>query len=37
MDMAGLGEACTHVAAVLFYLEMKVRITGQPTCIQSAS
>ena len=32
--MAGLGEACTHVAAVLFYLETKVRITGQPTCTQ---
>ena len=32
--MAGLGEACTHVAAVLFYLETAVRITGQPTCTQ---
>ena len=32
--MAGLGEACTHVAAVRFYLETAVRITRQPTCTQ---
>ena len=32
--MAGLGEACIHVAAVRFYLETAVRITGQPTCTQ---
>lgn len=34
--MAGLGEACTHVAAVLFFLEAKVRITGQPTCTEQS-
>lgn len=30
--MAGLGEACTHIAACLFFIEAKVRITGQSTC-----
>ena len=34
--MAGLGEACTHVAAILFYLETRVRIDGQPTCTQQS-
>ena len=32
--MAGLGEVCTHVAAVLFYLEALVRIQGQQTSTQ---
>ena len=32
--MAGLGEACSHVAAVLFYLEATVRIQGQQTSTQ---
>ncbi|SMN01988.1 hypothetical protein SPONN_289 [uncultured Candidatus Thioglobus sp.] len=32
--MAGLGETCTHVAAVLFYLETAVRINGQITGTQ---
>ena len=32
--MAGLGEVCTHVAAVLFFLETKVRINGTSTCTQ---
>ena len=32
--MAGLGEACTHVAAVLFYLEAYARIRGKQTCTQ---
>ena len=27
--MAGLGEMCIHIAAVLFYLEAVVRIQGQ--------
>ena len=26
--MAGLGETCTHIATVLFYLEAIVRIQG---------
>ena len=33
--MAGLGETCTHIAAVLFYLEATVRIRGNPTCTQA--
>jgi len=32
--MAGLGEVCTHVAAVLFFLETTVRINGTSTCTQ---
>lgn len=32
--MAGLGETCTHVAAVLFYLEALYRIQGNETCTQ---
>ena len=32
--MAGLGEVCTHVAAVLFYLEAVYRMQGQETCTQ---
>ena len=32
--MAGLGETCTHVAAVLFYLEALNRIEGEKTCTQ---
>ena len=32
--MAGLGEVCTHVAAVLFYLEALCRIEGQRACTE---
>ena len=32
--MAGLGETCTHIAAVLFYLEANTRIRGIKTCTQ---
>lgn len=32
--MAGQGETCTHVAAVLFYLEDMTRIQGVETCTQ---
>jgi hypothetical protein len=32
--MAGLGEACTHVAAVIFYLEAAARIQGKQTSTQ---
>ena len=31
--MAGVGEVCTHVAAVLFFLETAARIDTQ-TCMQ---
>ena len=32
--MAGLGETCTHIAAVLFYLEALYRIKEAQTCTQ---
>ena len=32
--MAGLGEVCTHVAAVLFYLETTTKLSGASTCTQ---
>ena len=32
--MAGLGKTCTHVAAVLFYLEAIYRLKGDETCTQ---
>ena len=32
--MAGLGEACSHVAAILFYLETAARINGVSNCTQ---
>ena len=32
--MAGLGESCTHIAAVLFYLEAAACIQGKQTCTQ---
>nr|XP_054755271.1 uncharacterized protein LOC129261235 [Lytechinus pictus] len=35
--MAGLGETCTHVCAVLFYLETKVRIRDSKTVTQEAA
>ena len=35
--MAGLGEVCTHVAAILFYLEAISRIQGKKTCTQQMS
>ena len=35
--MAGLGETCSHIAAVLFYLEAAARIQGTSiTCTQEA-
>lgn len=35
--MAGLGEMCTHIAAVLFYLEASSRLYGtSKTCTQEA-
>ena len=34
MHMAGLGEACTHIATVLFYLEAVNRFEEAKTCIQ---
>ena len=32
--MAGLGEACTHIAAVLFHTEAVSRMRGSTTCTQ---
>lgn len=32
--MAGLGETCTHVAAILFYLEAVSRLQGKQTSTQ---
>ena len=32
--MAGLGEACTHVGAILFYLETSTKVNGGHTCTQ---
>ena len=32
--MAGLGEACTHITAVLFYLEAMAYILGSFVCAQ---
>ena len=32
--MAGLGEACTHFGAVLFYLEASTKISNEVTCTQ---
>ena len=32
--MAGLGEVCTHVAALLFYLEALQRMEEVQTCMQ---
>ena len=32
--MAGLGEVCTHVAAVLFYLETLSRIERRRACTE---
>ena len=29
--MAGLGETCTHIAAVIFYLEAVARLQGKQT------
>ena len=33
--VAGLGETCTHVAAMLFHLEAVVRMKDTRTCTQS--
>ena len=32
--MAGLGEACTHIAAILFHTETVSRMKGSTTCMQ---
>ena len=32
--MAGLGEACSHIAAILFYLEALARMQDTKTCTQ---
>ena len=32
--MAGLGETCTHIAAILFYLEAAYRVQEVKTCTQ---
>ena len=32
--MAGLGEVCTHVAAILFYVEATTRLSETPSCTQ---
>ena len=32
--MAGVGECCSHVASILFYLECRARIHGQLSCTQ---
>jgi len=32
--MAGLGESCTHVAALLFAIEASVRIRQSKTCTE---
>ena len=32
--MAGLGEVCSHIAAVLFYLETSSRVNGSSVCTQ---
>ena len=32
--MAGLGETCTHIAAVLFYIQAVARLQGKETCTQ---
>ena len=32
--MAGLGETCTHIAAILFYLEAAYRVQEIKTCTQ---
>ena len=32
--MAGLGECCSHIACVLFYLEVWARQNGKLACIQ---
>jgi len=33
--MAGLREVCTHLEAVIYYLETVSRIQGKPTCTQT--
>ncbi|WAR31610.1 ING4-like protein [Mya arenaria] len=35
--MAGLGEACTHIAALLFSISAAVQIRDSQTCTQSAA
>ena len=34
MCMARLGECCTHIASILFYIEMWNRLTETPSCTQ---
>ena len=33
-SMAGLGECCSHVASVLFFLEVWTRLNGKLACTQ---
>ena len=33
--MAGLGECCSHIASVLFYLEVWTRLNGKLACTQT--
>ena len=35
--MAGLGEACTHISALLFYIDTKVRIRDSRTVTEAAA
>ena len=32
--MAGLGECCSHIASVLFYIEVWTRLNGKLACTQ---
>ena len=32
--MAGLGECCSHIASVLFYVEFWTRVNGKLSCTQ---
>lgn len=32
--MAGLGECCSHIASVLFYIEVWTRLSGKMACMQ---
>ena len=32
--MAGLGECCSHVASIIFYLEISTRVNEKLTCTQ---
>ena len=34
LQLHGIGEVCSHVAAVLFFLETSTRFQGRATCTQ---